>query len=158
MFTEPVLWSDETQMSADSIDIHLKNNKMDKIVLTEKAFIITEEDTVGYNQIKGRLIEGFMNDSNLSHLVVKGNGEALYYVSEEGKESIGLNKVTASTMRIEMKSGKVDLIKFYSKPDGSIIPTQQLTEKDKLLKDFVWLIDKRPQSVNDLIENTLILR
>ncbi|MFN3918564.1 MAG: OstA-like protein [Flavobacteriales bacterium] len=153
MFTEPVLWSDDTQMTADSIDIFLKNNKMDKIVLTEKAFIISEEDTVGYNQIKGRLIEGFMNDSTLSHLIVKGNGEALYYVSEKEKEPIGLNRVTASTMRIEMKNGKVDLIKFYSKPDGSIIPMQQLTEKDKLLKDFTWLIDKRPQSVNDLFEN-----
>lgn len=152
MFTGPVLWTDENQLTADSIDIFLKNEKVSHIFLRENGFIASEQDSTGFNQIKGRRITGFMNDSTLSHLDVVGNGQAAYYVSEDEKPAIGLNRISSSSMKIIMAEGKVNLIKFYAKPEGNIIPMKDITEADKLLKNFVWLIEKRPKSSHDLTD------
>ena len=53
LYIEPVLWSDaKNQFLSDSIFIQIRNDSLYKADFINNAFIITQEDTVHYNQIK----------------------------------------------------------------------------------------------------------
>ncbi|MEP6647517.1 MAG: OstA-like protein, partial [Saprospiraceae bacterium] len=55
-YGRPVLWSDTTQFSADTIEMHLRNKQIGDIILNRKALIISEELMTYYDQIKGKKI------------------------------------------------------------------------------------------------------
>jgi hypothetical protein len=90
-------------------------------------------------------------------VVVKGNGESLYYALEEKDVlktdsllvklliTMGMNKMICSNMRINFKQGKVNNVSFYVKPDAKLIPVDKLKPDDETLKGFVWRIKDRPR-------------
>ena len=53
-------------------------------------------------------------------------------------------------MRIELKNNEVSSISFYNDPDGTISPDEVIDEKDRLLKDFRWLIEYRALKPEDI--------
>src|SRR5699024_9195156 len=51
----PMIWSDGSQISADTIYMQIKNQQMDNALLTSNAFMVNAVlDSVKYNQLKGR--------------------------------------------------------------------------------------------------------
>src|SRR5690606_36457892 len=42
-FRNPVLWSDNSQLAADTITSYMVNNKMDRMLLRSNAFVISED-------------------------------------------------------------------------------------------------------------------
>ena len=56
MYYDPLLWSDNYQLSSEHIILEIKNNAIDKMNLLQNAFIISEDSLHLYNQIKGRNI------------------------------------------------------------------------------------------------------
>ena len=54
MYTDPIIWMEETQMVADTILLHIKKEELKNIDLKTKAFIINYADSTLYNQIKGK--------------------------------------------------------------------------------------------------------
>ena len=59
-FGEPVIWSDENQITAEFISMFIKNQQADHLEMTNDAFIISREDSVKYNQITGRSMIGYI--------------------------------------------------------------------------------------------------
>jgi len=59
MHNNPVLWTEKNQMSADSIYVLTGKKTVKKLFLYNSAFLVSQ-DTTGYNQIKGRNMEGFL--------------------------------------------------------------------------------------------------
>ena len=145
LFTAPVLWSDKNQLTSDSIDIHTFDGKMQSMDLTSNAFIISLEDTVRYNQIKGKSMKGFFADNKLCKIKVNGNGQTIYYAKDK-EAMIGVNKTDCSDMLILIKENKIDKITFITKPDATMYPIDELSPKDLLLRDFKWWGNLRPMS------------
>jgi lipopolysaccharide export system protein LptA len=155
-FHDPVLWSEDNQMTADSIHMLLKNKNISRIYMVGNSFVVSIDSLKDYNQIKGRRMTTYFENKKIHHVVVEGNGETIYYVLEEKdikKDSLlikitflaGLNKTICSNMRIDFKAGKVNSINFYVKPDASFFPPQEIKEKDRKLKGFSWRGPSRPK-------------
>ena len=53
MFYKPVIWVDEFQITSDSINFLLYQNKIKTMVLKPNPIIISEVDSLDYNQIQG---------------------------------------------------------------------------------------------------------
>lgn len=150
MFEKPVLWSDENQITADSIRILMKNEEIDRMFMDENAFIVSHQDSLYYNQIKGRNMIGYFKDAELDLVRVFGNGETVYYPEEEDGTMIGVNKTVCSNMSIRIDSSKIRSITFYDNPVAVLTPSDDMPAEGIRLSDFQWLDHIRPKTRTDI--------
>lgn len=150
MFTEPVIWSKNNQISAQYIEMINHTLKPDEIHMKEDAFIIgMEDDSVRFNQIKGKNMIGYVRNNELYKIDVNGNGQSNYYAYDK-KGLIGLNKAESSNITIYMNKGKVSRIALIKSPDGELKPMADIEEGDKKLSGFNWQQEIRPKSKTDI--------
>ncbi len=153
MYYNPVLWTDENQLTADTIHLLSGNNKMKEMFLRSNAFIISQSDTNQYNQVKGKNMQGFFEDNQLYQVNVKGNSETIYYMKEENSNDLlGINKAEASDLLIFINNKQIESITFIKNPEGTLYPVNELAESDRLLKNFKWKINQRPKNKFDIFK------
>ena len=150
MYNEPVIWSEENQLTSDSVKIVIANNEIDTMVLYGSCFIISEDDSTSYNQIKGRTMIAYFRNNEIIKIRVTGNAETLYYLREEDKSLIGIQKAISNRMIIYLDSNQIRGFTYIDKPDGAIHTVGQLTELDLILRDFEWRGDRRPMRKQDI--------
>ncbi|WP_333819791.1 OstA-like protein [Ohtaekwangia sp.] len=144
-YKDPILWSQDNQMTADSIHMLIKNNTIDKIFMIANSFVISQDTLINFNQIKGRRMTTYFKDSKIDHVHVEGNGESIYFALDEKTNSaMGMNKIICSSITIRFKEGKVNNMSFYVKPEASFIPPHELKVEDTKLKGFSWRGKERP--------------
>ncbi|HKJ79336.1 MAG TPA: OstA-like protein [Prolixibacteraceae bacterium] len=149
LYTNPVIWSEIHQLSADYIEMKQRTNAPDELHLTKNSFIISKQDTGQFDQIKGKEMIGFIVSNKLRNIEVDGNGQTLYYAREE-EEIIGLNRAESSKISILFQDGKIYRIAFRSKPIGELKPLLTLTEEEKRLSGFDWKVKLRPLTKKDV--------
>ncbi len=158
LYREPILWSDTSQFSADTIHLALAKKKLDKIYLFNKGFIINDLGEALYNQIKGRNITAFFEDSKVRRMKVDGNAESIYYATDDKDAYIGINKVLCSEMMIFWGDKKVDKIQFFSQPKGNMIPLKKVKNFEEYkLPNFNWSPTQQPKSIADILKPKIIL-
>ncbi len=150
MYFDPVLWTGENQMTADSIHIKTDGETVETLTLFNSAFMVSRNDTLQYNQVKGRNMTGFFADGKLDYINVTGNAETIYYVKEEDGNLIGINKAVASRMRIEIEDSQIKRIFYFETPDGNMLPDRDLPASERTLQGFNWLESKRPKIWTDI--------
>jgi lipopolysaccharide export system protein LptA len=149
----PVLWSDSSQLTADFIQMFMVNQKIDRMELRNSAFMISREDTAKYTQIKGKTMMGYFKNGRIQKLVVKGNGQTIYFLKEEKSvDYIGMNKTSSTDVIIYMKDNKPDNIVLITKPEGTLFPMNEVTQEEMYLKDFKWQEDKKPKRKEDIFK------
>lgn len=151
-YYEPVLWSEENQLTSDSIALFTKNSQADRMELYSSAFIASKVDTMRFNQVKGRLLTGFFRDNELYKIYIKGNGESLYYLLDKD-EIIGINKATCSDIEIYIEDGKISVIIENQSPEGVIDPPPKLPSSNPRLEGFNWYEKLRPAKISDIFKN-----
>jgi hypothetical protein len=153
MYTKPIIWSDKNQISANYIEMINHTKDPDEIRMKENAFIIQmEDDSLRFNQIKGKNMTGYVRNNQLQKIDVDGNGLSNYYASDK-KGVIGLNKAESSNITIYMNKGKVKRIAFIKSPDGELKPLAKLSDGDKLLPGFNWQAEIRPKNKEDIFRH-----
>ncbi|MDX1408325.1 MAG: OstA-like protein, partial [Saprospiraceae bacterium] len=146
----PIMWSDTSQFTADSIDIAMQNKAIDKVYLHSNAFIVNIVEGELYNQIKGRNMVASFVDDELRHLKVTGNAESIYYVRDDDQSYVGVNRVASSEIFFTFVNRSLDQIRFYTTPTGKMMPMDAVNHRAIRLEGFVWKEDIRPKSREDL--------
>jgi lipopolysaccharide export system protein LptA len=150
LYKDPVIWSDNNQITADYIEMINRTKDPDEIIMKNDAFIIAmEDDSLRFNQIKGKNMTGFVRNNQLYKIDVNGNGQSNYYARDK-TGIIGLNKAESSNITIYMNKGKVKKIAFIKSPDGELKPLGELEDADKLLPGFKWQAEIRPKNKEDI--------
>ncbi len=154
MYKNPIIWSDKNQLTAKYIKLFTKKNHPFKINLKTKSFIISKEDSIRFNQIKGKNMIGYFKTDSLYKVDVKGNGESIYFPKDDSDTSnvelIGVNHIESSSMIIFLKNNKPNKIVFNTKPKGILNPINYVPKEQLILKGFVWLDYIRPKKVSDI--------
>ena len=148
-YGEPVLWSEENQITAEFISIETTKKGLNKINMKNAAFIISMEDSVKFNQIKGRDMQGWFKDNQLSVIDVNGNGQTIYY-AKDGGELQGVNKAESANLRIYLVNKKIERINFITKPDATYYPLSIFPPSSSKLEDFKWFGEYRPLNKLDV--------
>ncbi len=151
-FKNPIVWSDTSQFTADTISMILRNNTLDTIILKKNSFIINSPDDIYYNQIKGRDIFAFFTNNELDNLDVLGNAESVYYLLDDAKAYIAVNKTICSDMELDFGNNTVKKIKCYPEPKAQLIPMKKANHKELQIKGFNWEVSKRPLTLKDLFK------
>jgi hypothetical protein len=149
LFREPVLWSEDYQLSADYIEIRIKNRQVNQLYLQRTALIIDQEDSVRYNQVKGKTMTGYFRGNELYKINVFGNGQTIYYAKDK-EEIIGVNKAESSDLVIFLTNKRVEEIRFINKPTAVLYPLEMAPKEELLLKDFKWQSSIRPLKKEDI--------
>ncbi len=150
MFKNPVLWTDKNQLTADTISILMKNKKIDKMNLYSSSFVISQDDSIRFNQIKGKNLTGLFANNELTQILVNGNGETVYYVRDGEKLIIGVNIAHSDSLRIFVEKNEIQTITFITRPEATLFPEKDLSSKDTILKNFRWEKKKRPANKQDI--------
>ncbi len=150
MYYTPVIWSKENQLTADTIFIQMSNSHIERLELYRSSFIISQEDTFRFNQVKGKNMTGYFVNDTLNSIKVEGNGQSVYYAKDKDNKYVGVNRSDCSDMMILLKDNKVSMISLITSPDATFYPISELTPNELKLKDFNWLIKKEPLKMEDV--------
>lgn len=152
MYFNPVLWTQENQLSAELIKIFTSNQRVDSMHMTNSSFIISQDegDTLQFNQIKGKSMVAYFEKNELHLVTVNGNSETIYFVRQEDGGLIGINKAVASSMEIRITDRQVEDIYYFDSPDAQLYPESELPPDQYFLRDFRWRSDDRPGSKYDI--------
>jgi hypothetical protein len=153
MYHSPVLWTDNNQLTADTIHLLTGKNTMKELFLNANAFIISLSDTGQYNQVKGKNMHGFFAENQLYKVDVKGNSETIYYLKEDNSDDlIGINKAVSSDLLLFISKKQFETITFITSPEGVLYPVNELPFAERILKNFKWLDSKRPKVKFDVFK------
>jgi len=147
MFGLPILWTEQNQITGDTLIIYRRNGELHRMDAQTNAFIASEELPGTYNQISGRNMTSFFSNNKLKKVHVFGNGQSVYYAKENDTSYTGVNHIICSDMLILIDSNKVDGITFYDKPEGGFYPVDQLPKEKSVLPNLKWQAEKRPQLI-----------
>lgn len=151
MYKKPVLWADQNQLTADSIQLAVSNNELDSIVFYGNSFIISKDDSGSYNQIRGKNMIGYFADNQLYKLRVLGNAETIYFIrDDESGDLIGVNKIISSDMLVFMENRELSTITWITKPVATTYPPGELQPQDLKIRGFSWMNYQRPAKKTDI--------
>lgn len=149
LFKEPIIWQEERkQYQSDSVYLVVRDGAIDKASLMANAFIIIEEDSTHYDQIKGTEMLAYFNaDGELSRFDVLGGASALFYI-EENEVFATVNKPESKMLSAILKDGEVQRIYYYDEAKNDGYPIVQLPQEERILKGYSWQPEKRPPDRN----------
>lgn len=154
MYYSPVLWSDGSQITGDSIQLlnNKETEKLDSLKILGNSFIIQQDslDRNNYNQIKGKNMYGKFIDNQLKTLLVKGNGEAVNYNRNEQGVLETITKQFCSDIEFVLENNEISDIKCWVQSDGKTYPPSLFPEGDRKIKGFVWREDEQPKTKKDI--------
>lgn len=152
-YVNPMIWSQGSQLSADTVYLQMKNKKLDNMLLQRNGFIVNTEDadSTNFNQIKGKVINGYFSDNKLNRMFVDGNAESVYYLKDDTSYT-GLNHLISSRLKVMMKDNKLNTITAIRSIEASITPMEDLKEEDRVLKGFIWKPRDRPKSKEEILQ------
>jgi hypothetical protein len=150
MYYSPILWSDKSQITGDSIQLltNKETEKLDSLKILGNSFIIQKDsiDPEIFNQIKGRNMYGKFVENELRTLLVKGNGEAVNFNRNDAGVLETITKQYCSNIEFVLANSEMDQIKCLKQSDGKTYPPSMYPEADKRLKGFLWRESEQPKT------------
>lgn len=150
LFTNPVVWSKENQISGDTILLFTKNKKADRLKVIENSFLISKVQPEVFNQIKSTRMDGYFTNGSIDSVRARGFAECIYYIQDEDSAFTGINQSTSDILDIYFSGQELQKVVFRSQVSGTIWPMKQKSPAEMRLKDFKWLEEKRPKSKEDV--------
>lgn len=144
LFQDPVMWNQKSQITADSMVFYIANEQLDHVFMKDNAFVITQDTLLNFNQMKGRVMNGYFLDGQMDRLDIEGNGESLYYALQADTLTQGINKTLSANIKLRFQEGAINRVTYGVRPDGEFKPFQLVTEDNSRLEGFIWRFDERP--------------
>ncbi|MGD1045601.1 MAG: OstA-like protein [Bacteroidota bacterium] len=145
--THPIIWSDENQITGDSIHVRMEDKRVRSMWVKDRAMTISRVDTAlpnRFNQLTGRELTMYFRANKLEQVDVQKNATSLYYLFDN-KEPNGANKSSGDRIFIDFVTGEVDRIKIVGGVQGQYLPEKMIIkhEQDYNLDGFRWY-ENRP--------------
>ncbi len=152
LFRNPIIWTEDKQLTADSVKIQLANSLADKMYLNRACYLVANDDSVKsrFNQVKGTNMIAFFDKGELRKIRVFGNAETIYFMREDDGRKTGINKAISTDLSIEISDSHIKSITFMDKPIATLYPDKELGVKDLFLKNFRWLEKYRPKDKTEV--------
>ena len=152
MYTEPVLWNEQYQLYGDTIAIYMNDSTIEYAHVIQFAFAAQHVDSSYYNQLEGNDLKAYFEGQAVHQIDVAGNAESIFYPLEKDGAKVGMNETKSGFLTIWVKDNKLDKLKIWPSPVGSMTPIPDLKPDQKMLKDFYWFDYLRPKNRDDIYE------
>lgn len=157
-FRNPILWSESSQQTGDTIYLQLKNKKLNSVQVVQNGFIVSVDldsnkkplDTTKFNQVKGKLITGFFEDGSLKTLYVDGNAESIYFFKNNKNVIEKMNQTISSRIKVLFSDKEMTKVIAIKDVEGVMYPVAEI-KKEPILTGFIWKPELRPSSKEHVI-------
>jgi lipopolysaccharide export system protein LptA len=152
LYQNPILWSDSSQQTGDTIHVQFKNKKINSAQVLQNAFIVDQEtDTLKFNQVKGKIITAFFNDGEIRNMFVDGNAESISY-DKKSDGQYQQNQTISARIKLVFADKDISYIKIVKGIEGTFSPADKIG-KDGILTGFIWKPELRPKSKKDIVNS-----
>lgn len=156
-YKDPVIWNEENrQYYSDSLAVLIRKGRVDRASLMSNAFVVTQEDSLLYDQIKSAEIMAFFDSTSaLRRFDALGGATAVFFLRENDRLAT-VNKVESKMLSGNFVNGNIDRIYYYDSPKNDAYPVVQFPQQERYLKGFRWIPELRPTGKQDI--TTLSIR
>ena len=161
----PIVWSDNRQISGDVIQIHLREAvtydadsvaksrmMLDRAYIPSAGFMAELIEDGYYNQLSGKEMIAQFTEGALSHLDVNGNVLAINFPEENDSTINKVWNIESSFLAADFKDNAISHLNYGRKPavreHHSILPKN----RSFFLPTFKWYGEHRPLNPDDIFD------
>ncbi|MBP9019152.1 MAG: hypothetical protein KBG04_04965 [Bacteroidales bacterium] len=154
LYKEPIIWNENKQLSADSIQVILSGRKLKKAELNSSAFVVMQEDSSHYDQVKSADIIIFFEDGKLSKFDALGSASVLFFFEEDSVLTT-MNEKECKALSATMLDNKIHRVRYFENINSNAYPLFNLPDNKQKLKGFKWADEKRPKNRYDVCNRSI---
>ncbi len=143
---QPVLWYENSQLTGDSIVIHLEDNNITMLEVEGNAFLLSQNENfkTRFDQSTGSRVLIYFVDNKINRTEFYGTVYSIYNLFEEDEPN-GLTKSNSQSAVVYFEDNQVSEVRLYGQPASEYYPEPQVmgNEKSFLLPRFNF-IETRP--------------
>ncbi len=159
MFSEPILWAKQAQLSGDTISVYELDGQIDKAFLRKSSIVVTRVvETDYYNQVSGTSMTVNFDSTKIKRVDIEKNAKTLYFLEDESEsdtaiivERKGMNRLYSSDISLYFEKGDLSGATYRSEPDGILYPMNQIKKSEERTEHFHWSPERRPLSPEFMI-------
>ncbi len=149
LYHSPIMWHEKNQIVSEQSDIYTAYEQITHAVFNGNPIMSSKvtDDTIHFNQIKGRVITTLFRDQEVYRNDVDGNAQTLYYTTDDQSgELTGLMVIESGSASFYIEEQEMDRIAYRTSPVYTIHPIDKIPAEQSLyLKDFKWWENIQPQ-------------
>jgi lipopolysaccharide export system protein LptA len=156
LYTQPVCWSENQQIAADSMIVYIVNGTVEHTVGNGNALCVMSDTLDCFNQMSGKEVVATLADGEVKTVDMDGNALTIYYPKEDDGSFVGMNTTESSHICMFIEQRQIHHILFTKETTGILYPMDQIPAGGDRLATFFWAEDIRPKDAQDVfrkIEN-----
>lgn len=152
LFQNPIVWSQGSQITGDTIYLYTKNKQADKVRVFNNSFLVQQVQPGYYNQVKSKRMDGYFVAGVIDSVRAKGIAESIYFLQDDDSAYSGINQTKSELMDVFFKEGGLNKVVFRTAVEGTLWPIRQRTPQEMQLPAFRWLEARRPKTKYELFQ------
>ena len=145
LIRKPIVWNEDKQIYGERIDVHFNDSTVDRAYVPKNGFMAESIGEDFYNQLAGKKMTAYFENSDLTRLEVEGNVETIFLPQENDSTYNKLVNVESSFLTIDLKNRTLDKLKFWPETTGSLTPIFLVKPAQMYLRGFRWYDALRPR-------------
>ena len=150
LYTDPICWSENQQIAADSIIAYIVNGTVEHAVGTGNALCVMQDSTEFFNQMSGKEVTAYLVNGEVKIVDTDGNALTVFYPREDGGGYVGMNTTASSFIRMYVENQKIHHMRFTKETTGVLYPMDQIPDGSNRLALFFWAEEVRPTGPEDV--------
>lgn len=146
LFIDPVLWSDNNQVTSDVMDVYTLNQAIDHIDFVGRPIMVSAIDSIYFNQISGKEMTAWFAENEIFRHDVNGNVETIYFLQDDPSSPVNsVFVIQSGEASFYMEDRQVVSMTYRNQNEYSMMPMDKIPATQQLfLKEYKWLPDRRP--------------
>lgn len=150
LYTDPICWSENQQIAADSIIAYIVNGTVEHAVGTGNALCVMQDSTEFFNQMSGKEVTAYLVNGEVKIVDTDGNALTVFYPREDGGGYVGMNTTASSFIRMYVENQKIHHMRFTKETTGVLYPMDKIPDGSNRLALFFWAEEVRPTGPEDV--------
>ncbi|NBC18556.1 MAG: organic solvent tolerance protein OstA [Bacteroidetes bacterium] len=144
LFQDPSAWSDDAQITGDTIRVWGAGDGVDSLFVVGAAFVARQDSATGrIQQLKGRRLVGTFPSDSVRVFTIAPNAEAIYWLTDDEDRPDGGVRASGDRLVIRLDGDAPRRISVMGQPQGTYYSEDQLPQPFRL-DGFIWTPDRRP--------------
>jgi lipopolysaccharide export system protein LptA len=144
LYGRPVLWNEiRNQLTAEEMHLLFKDGAFSRGSMITDAWLISQQDSIHFNQIKSTEMQGWFRDNKLYRFDALGGVSAIFYMAEE-EEVTTINVKESKSLTAAIKDGSAQRLLYMESIKSDAYPVGDLPPEKQQLKGFEWRAAERP--------------
>ncbi|GEJ46479.1 OstA-like protein [Chryseobacterium sp. ON_d1] len=162
MYTNPILWSGEKQVTGDKVEAYFntQTEDIDSLKVIGNAFAISKVDSLNlkdeFNQVKGKFMTVYYEKNAIKEARVVGNAQSIVYVDDTDQETkkperIGITLSTCGIIGALFEERALQIISCSIGAASDTYPMSMIEPSKRKFPDFNWNTKDRIRKWRDIL-------